>query len=182
MANAAWKRFSVAATLVLVTFLAAGSASLVFAPNNAHWQAFVAADLTLSSTSPADFPSELYVVLQAQGQASHMVGGLYVFNPISSCRVNVPLVALVSGNLFTNANTGAQTLNFTGFEPPDPCIRLGAGLVSIVIGPPPPPFFTPPDPCVLTLRTSNSTITLTGETSRLIVTTSTTTTTSTTPS
>jgi hypothetical protein len=182
MANVAWKRFSVAATLVLVTFLAAGSASLVFAPNNPPWQAFVAADLTLPSPGPANFPLELFVILQARGPANHMVGGLYVFSPVSSCTVNVPLVVVVSGNLFTDSNTGAQILNFTGFTPPDPCIRLAAGLVNIVIGPPPPPSFEPPDPCVLTFHTHTSTITFTGETDRLIVTTGTTTTTSTTPS
>jgi hypothetical protein len=91
-----------------------------------------------------------------------MVGVLYVFNPVTSCGINMPLVVVVSGNVPTNAATGAQTLNFTGFTPPDSCIQLRAGLVSIVVGPPAPPSFEPPDPCVYTFRTLISTIAFTG--------------------
>jgi len=161
--------------LILVTFLAVGSASSVFAHNGPKWRAFVAADLTLPpSTSAVSFPSELYVILQAQGPANQMVGGLYVFNPVSSCNLNVPLVAVVSGKLFTNVTTGSQTLNFTGFTPPDPCLRLAAGVVRVVVGPTP---FEPPDPCLVSFHTRNGTITFTGETDRYIVGTTTTTTT-----
>jgi hypothetical protein len=174
MRSVAWKRFSVAAALILVTFLALGSASQVFAPFGPRWRAFVAADLTLHSPGPAGFPSELFGILQAQGPANSMLGGLYVFNPVSACKLNVPLVVVVSGNLFTNATTRSQTLNFTGFLPPDPCIQSGAGFLRIVVGP---THFVPPDPCELSLHTSNSTITFTGETSRYVVGTTTTTTT-----
>lgn len=174
----------VAAILILVTLLAASNAyasSLTSLPNS---KVFVAADLTLASPASSNFASEFFVVLQAAapvtvaGPPNQLMGRLFIFNPVSSCGIGVPAVVPVSGGLFTNPTTGAQTLNFTGYAPPDPCIRLGAALVTIIIGP---LRYAPPDPCVLTLHVPGITITFTGETARFILITTTTTSSTSTP-
>jgi hypothetical protein len=185
MPRLAWKQLSVAAILILVTFIAASNAYAASPTQLTNTNVFVAADLTLTPSGPSNLPSEMtseiFVVLEAGGPTNHLVGALFLFTPVSSCSVNVPGVVPVSGTLFTNPTTGIQTLSFTGYLPPDPCIHdpgpLGRALVKIMIGPAP----TPPDPCILTLQVPGVTVTFTGETTRFVVATVTSTTTTTTP-
>jgi len=138
-------------------------------------QVFIAADLTLPAADPG-LPAETFVVLQAVGLGNHLGGTLFVFFPPTPC---TSTGALVTGTLSRNPLNGEVTLTFTGFTPPDPCVKLGAAALKIMIGPAP----EPPDPCVLTLTLpSGATVTYSGETARFIVTTVTTTTSTTTPS
>ena len=174
MLGVAWKRFSAGIVVILVGLLVVSNAYAI-PPNttpDTALRVFIAADLTPHSTVPV-LPSEILVVLQADGSANDLEGTLFLFNALRSCRVSVPAMA-VSGKLFTDSTTGIQRLAFKGFEPPDPCIELGPAMVKVMIG----PAFTPPDPCTLTFRFLHGTnVTYTGETVRFIVANSTTTTT-----
>jgi hypothetical protein len=139
-------------------------------PTSTNTKIFLAADLTLTPPRPTNFPSETFVVvLQAEGPTDHLAGTLFLFNPVSSCRISVE----VSGTLFTSSARGNQALNFTGYEPPDPCIQLGEAVVNIRIG----LAYAPPDPCILAFHVPGRTITLSGEPTRFIVATASTTTT-----
>ena len=162
MLSVAWKRFSVGVTVILVALLGVSNAyATVPTPMN---RVFIAADLMLPSVAPG-FPSETFVVLQADGLGTSLGGRLFVFFLPSLCATTG---AFVTGTLSTNPLNGQVTLTFTGFEPPDPCIKLGAAALKITIGPAP----TPPDPCILTLTLpSGATVTYSGETVRFIVTT-----------
>ena len=176
MLRVAWKRFSAGIIVILVALLVV-SCAYATPPRLENSQGgavrvFIAADLTPYSTVPV-LPSEILVVLQADGSANDLEGTLFLSNALRSCRISVPAVA-VSGKLFTDSTTGIQRLAFKGFEPPDPCIELGPAMVKVMIG----PAFTPPDPCTLTFRFLHGTnVTYTGETVRFIVANSTTTTT-----
>ena len=177
------KRHLMAAMLILVSFLAASNAYATQQPTQPpQSKFFVAADLTRASSGDI-LASEFFVVLQAAAPVTaaappnRLLGTLFIFNPVTSCGVAGPVEIAVSGGLFTNPTTGAQTLNFTGYVPPDPCIKLGA-LVNITIGP---LRYYPPDPCVLTFKVDGRTITFTGETARFLLVTTTTTSSTTTP-
>jgi hypothetical protein len=180
MLSVAWKRFSVGVTVILVALLAVSNAYAYTVPTPMN-QVFIAADLMLPSVGPLyvarqTFPSETFVVLQAEGLATNLGGRLFVFFPPTPCATTG---AFVTGTLSTNPLNGQVTLTFTGFEPPDPCIKLGAAALKITIGPAP----TPPDPCILTLTLpSGATVTYSGKTVSFIVTTVPTTTTATTKS
>jgi len=185
MLRVAWKRFSVGIIVILVALLVVGNAYATSpTPQDNEGgtvQVFVAADLTLPAlpSAASNLPSEIFVVLQAGGQAGPdhcdkvcQAGTLFLFNPESSCKINVPAVVVVTGSSYTNPLNGEVNLTFRGFEPPEPCLQLGQREWEFMVGPAP----VPPDPCVL-IGTSPSgvTVTYTGETARFLVTTMTTT-------
>jgi len=178
MPSVPWKQFSIGIIVILVALLAVSNAYATqptpeFNSQGGH-HVFVAADLTLPSTVAVS-ASEIFVVLQADGSANNLAGLMFLFNPESSCKINVPAVVVVTGSSYTNPLNGEVNLTFRGFEPPSPCLQLGQKEWEFMIGPAP----EPPDPCVLIgTSPSGATLTYTGETARFIVTTITTTTSS----
>jgi hypothetical protein len=172
MPKLAWNQLLVGLALILVAFLAVGNAYASSPTVSPNTNVFVAADLTRDPSGSNSAPSELFVVLQADGSPNHLMGALFIFDPANSCKLNLPAVVVMTGTLFTNRTAGTQILNFTGYTPPDPCLRLTEGLVRLNVG----GAFEPPDPCVLKLPGGSGTFV--GVTSRFIVAITTTTTSS----
>jgi len=178
MLRAVWKRFSVCVVVILVALLVSNTYATPpnTTPDTQLLRIFIAADLTLPSpVLPSEtfhvLPSEIFVLLKAEGPADRLNGTLSLFFPPIPCG---PRTVAVSEALFTNPTgvkqAGNKNLTFSGEVPPDSCTSFGLTMVTINIGPILSTVLYPPNPCVLTFSSLHGrTVTYAGKTVRFIV-------------